>query len=220
MTKRCVAIYIRVLATEADHQLLELRHFAEKQGWQVLHEYFDEPIEDYLNVKLPKLNRLLSDSSLNVFDLVLFYKFSEFTHPSYKHSFQHRRKLSNSNNGWHIFQKPFFSTNSINSDLMFNFLNLFESSRKSKISKQTKIGIQDAKQLGAKCGHPSLPSETIEEIFHMLKEGKSYNEISSTVLYKGKRGRLKHPALATISKIRHEHLFENRSPKNKWGATT
>ena len=205
MSQRRVALYLRCNSNEFDSQLLKLRHFAERQGWQVVFEYVDEPIKDLKEFKLPQLDKLLADSRLNVFDMVLFFKFSNFAHPSLKYTIKSSLQvLQNNKVGWCSFKEPFFSTNSLNSDLMYSFLDLFSSVISSNVSIGTRTGQQKAVRRGIKIGRKGLSEEVKQEVRKHREMGISYSQISKLVTYMDCQGKLKHISKTSISKILSE----------------
>ena len=64
-----------------------------------------------------------------------------------------------------------------------------------------------AKEEG-RLGRKYLSDKTIKQIKEMLDEGKSYRNIRDSITYKAKYGKVKHPSIATISRISN-HCYKN-----------
>src|SRR5579859_6333651 len=68
-----VALYTRCSTDrqEAENQAVQLRRFARKQNWQIVHEYCD--YESGAKSNRVEFQRMFTDASKRKFDLVLFW---------------------------------------------------------------------------------------------------------------------------------------------------
>ena len=76
---RKVAIYTRVstLDQTIDNQLIELRDYCSKMGWEIVKEYADEGLSGTLSrEKRPALNSLIKDAYRKKFDSVVCWDIS------------------------------------------------------------------------------------------------------------------------------------------------
>jgi DNA invertase Pin-like site-specific DNA recombinase len=75
-----VALYARVstLAGQSpEMQLVELREYASRRGWQVTQEYVDHGVSGTKESR-PALNRLMADAKQRRFDVIAVWKIDRF----------------------------------------------------------------------------------------------------------------------------------------------
>lgn len=76
-----VALYARVSTSNGQQdpevQLVELREYAERRGWQITEEYVDQGVSGSKESR-PALNRLMVDAQRRKFDAVLVWKIDRF----------------------------------------------------------------------------------------------------------------------------------------------
>ena len=75
-----VALYARVSTVAGqspEMQLVELREYSARRGWQVVAEYVDHGVSGAKESR-PALNRLLADAKRRKFDAVLVYRYDRF----------------------------------------------------------------------------------------------------------------------------------------------
>ncbi len=91
-----VAIYTRVSASddrqEVENQLSDLRQFAERQGWDVAHEYID--YESGNKSTRTEFRRIFADAAQRRFDLTLVWALDRFTRESVAETFENIQRLT------------------------------------------------------------------------------------------------------------------------------
>ena len=211
MGKRRVAIYIRAVAADVDYLLLELRHYCNECNWEISNEYIDLISDDGLKVPLKRLGSLLKDCKLDQFDIVLFYKLEAFGWESIDFTFKILQQLKNNKMHWHSFLEPIFSTIGTHADLMFEYMEIFQSVNSNMLSRKTKEKLQIAKNRGIRLGRSPIPLETEQQIIERRKMGESFSQIQKHVSYQDSQGHLRHPSKGSISKIlnKHSQQFKN-----------
>ncbi len=81
MTTTCVALYSRVSTEDqdAENQLVELRAFCRRQGYEVAGEYIDHESGSKGKRERSGFARLFEDASKRKFDVVLVWSLDRFT---------------------------------------------------------------------------------------------------------------------------------------------
>jgi DNA invertase Pin-like site-specific DNA recombinase len=75
-----VSLYARVSTLNGQHpemQLVELREYVSRRGWQIIAEYVDEGVSGSRE-RRPQLDRLMADAHRRKFDAVLVWKIDRF----------------------------------------------------------------------------------------------------------------------------------------------
>ena len=202
-----VAIYVRVSTKgqELDNQLLQLREYAKKSGWEIYKEYCD--IISGKEQSRPAYDQLFNDAHKKLFDIVLFWDISRFSRAGTLFTLQKLKELDNLGIQWHSYQDKYLSSVGEFKDVVISILATLAKIEREKISERTKAGLQRAKAQGKKLGRPSIPKEVVDKVIEYLKEGKlSYSQISQLVTYKIKYGKVKHISPAQITQIKKKYL--------------
>jgi DNA invertase Pin-like site-specific DNA recombinase len=73
------AIYCRVSTRDqsVEMQLVQLREYAQRRGWEIGDEYIDEAVSG-IKKRRPGLDRLMADCQQRLVDVVLVWKFDRF----------------------------------------------------------------------------------------------------------------------------------------------
>src|SRR2546427_671967 len=75
------ALYARVSTAKSSQdpevQLLELREYCHRRGWEILGEYVDAGVSG-AKERRPELDRLLADSRKRLIDAVVVYRYDRF----------------------------------------------------------------------------------------------------------------------------------------------
>jgi DNA invertase Pin-like site-specific DNA recombinase len=88
-----IAILSRVSTTKQDNenQLLQLREFAGKQGWEIVGEYIDTVTGSGKKAR-DQFDRMMRDASQRKFDLVLFWKLDRFSREGVRKTLRHNTR--------------------------------------------------------------------------------------------------------------------------------
>jgi DNA invertase Pin-like site-specific DNA recombinase len=89
-----IAIYSRVstLKQDTENQLVQLREFAAKQGWEIVAEYTD--YESGAKAERAEFQRMFQDASRRKFDLVLFWALDRLSREGVLETLQHLNRLT------------------------------------------------------------------------------------------------------------------------------
>ncbi len=94
------ALYVRVSTyrQDAENQLLQLRPYCDKNGWEIHDEYID--IISGKEKSRPEYDRMFADAHKRLFDIVLFWDFSRFSRAGTYHTLMKLKELENLGIGW------------------------------------------------------------------------------------------------------------------------
>ena len=197
-----VAIYVRVSTDkqESENQLIELREYCKKSDFQVFNEYVD--IISGKEDSRPNWDQLFIDAHRKKFDIVLFWDLSRFSRSGTLYTLQKLRELENLVIGYISYREPYLNTVGQFKDVVVSILSTVAKIEREQISERTKAGLKRAKLNGVVLGRSSIPQDIIDITEDLLKQGKSYNEISREVKYRTKSGKLRHISIGKISEIK------------------
>lgn len=149
-----VGIYVRVSTDrqEADNQLIQLREFCKKKGFEVYWEYVDV-ISGKYNSR-PQFNRLFEDAHKALFDIVLFWDLSRFSRAGTSYTIQRLEELQRLGIDWISYQEKYISTMGEFKDVLISLLATVAKIERQKISERTKAGLERIKKQGKKLGRP------------------------------------------------------------------
>lgn len=179
-----VAIYARVSTKDKGqdvrNQLVDLREFADRQGWSMVHEYIDRASAKAGNHR-PAFDRLFLDASQRKFDLVLFWALDRFSREGMGRTVRHLEKLTQYGITWRSFKEPHLdTTNELVRDILLAVLSTMAKQEHLRISERTLAGLERARREGRKLGRPSkrLTSDQVSKIQEMRRRKKTFTEIA------------------------------------------
>jgi DNA invertase Pin-like site-specific DNA recombinase len=166
--KRC-AIYTRVSSDsqKVDAQKSELREFATRRGWNVVHIFSDSGISGAKESR-PALNELLKACRQRKCDVVLVWKFDRFA-----------RSVKQLVTTLHLFHElgiDFVSlteqidTSTAMGKMTFHVLGAIAELERSLIAERTVAGLREARRKGKRLGRPPAPQLEREQLNRIKAE--------------------------------------------------
>jgi DNA invertase Pin-like site-specific DNA recombinase len=151
---RKVALYCRVSTSkqEADNQLLQLKEFAGRNGWEIYREYTD--IISGKEMSRPAFDQLFLDAHKRLFDAVLFWDLSRFSRSGTLFTLQKLQELWGLNIEWISYQEPYIRSIGQFSDVVVSLLATLAKIEREKISQRTKAGLERVRVSGKRLGRP------------------------------------------------------------------
>ena len=142
------AIYVRVSTgkQEVENQLLQLRPFCEKMGWEVFNVYSD--IISGKEESRPGYDLMFEDAHKRLFDIVLFWDLSRFSRAGTLHTLQKLKELENLSIEWASYQEPYFKSVGEFKDVVLSVIATVAKIERQRISDKTKAGLARAKNVG------------------------------------------------------------------------
>lgn len=179
-----VAIYSRVSKGEQDYenQLIQLREYCKKQGWEIYREY-SETISGKESNR-PEFKKMFEDAAKGKFDVLLVWALDRFTREGTERVWFYLSQLKLFNVGFCSYVEPYFRTeNEFVRDILFSVMGALAKQERIRISERTKAGLERARREGKKIGKPGTTEKTKQEIIKLREQGKSFREICKEVYY-------------------------------------
>ena len=149
-----VGVYARVSTTNGqspEMQLVELREYASRRGWETVDEYVDLGISGSKESR-PELNRLMSDALLRKVDGVLVWKIDRFGR-SLKHLVNSLADLSACGVAF-VSLRDNLDLSTPSGRLMFQIIGAMAEFERSLIQERVRAGLRNAKLKGKTLGRP------------------------------------------------------------------
>src|SRR5258708_4536982 len=171
MTRRA-ALYLRVSTDKqtVENQELQLRHVAERRGWQVVEVYNDAGISGAKGrADRPGLDRMLNDASRRHFDIALVWAIDRLGRSlvDLLGTIQHLQAVGVD---LYIDQQAIDTTTPMGK-LMFQVCGAFAEFERSMIKTRIHAGLKRARAQGKALGRPKVDEEKTAAILGSLKKG-------------------------------------------------
>jgi DNA invertase Pin-like site-specific DNA recombinase len=144
------ALYVRVSTDDKGqdplNQLFQLREFAMRQGWEVVHEYTDEASAK--NGDRKGFKSLFADAAKHRFDVVLFWSLDRLTREGTFKTHCYLKQLSDSGVKFKSFTEQYVDSLGVFGDAIIGLLAAMAQQERLRISDRTKAGIARARAQG------------------------------------------------------------------------
>lgn len=179
-----VAIYSRVSTADQkiEMQSDELKAYCLRRGWEIVGDFIDSGVSGAKESR-PALNRLLAESKLRMFDVVLVYRYDRFA--------RSLRQLVNTLSDFDALGISFVSlhenvdTTTPNGRLVFGIFASIAEFERELIRDRIRSGIRAAKARGIRFGRPRVDVNPAK-VKAMRAAGKSWAQVCrATGLSKG-----------------------------------
>jgi DNA invertase Pin-like site-specific DNA recombinase len=164
---------------DTESQLAQLREFAAKQDWTIVHEYVDH-VSGKTAEKRPQFQAMLAAASRREFDLVLFWSLDRFSREDVLPMLKHLEVLTSYGVAWKSFTEQYFDSCGIFRDAVISIAATLAKQERLKISERTVAGLERARKQGRIGGRPRLVLDR-DRVRRLRNEGKSLREISDTM---------------------------------------
>jgi DNA invertase Pin-like site-specific DNA recombinase len=155
-------------------QLLELREYCERRGWQITREYVDLRISG-TRQKRPELDQLMSDAHRRRFDAVIVWKFDRFAR-----SVSHLLRALET---FHALEIQFVSlsesldTSTPAGKMVFTVLGAVAELERNLIAERVRAGLRNARSKGKTLGRPGITLDAAR-IGPLRAQGLSWAKIA------------------------------------------
>jgi DNA invertase Pin-like site-specific DNA recombinase len=172
-----IAIYARVSTEKQDNenQLVELREFAAKQGWNVVREYVEH--ESGAKSDRAEFQRMFADASKRKFDLVLFWALDRLSREGVLQTLQHLNRLESHGVGFRSFTEQYFDSCGIFREAVISIMATLAKQERVRRSERTKAGLAVARSRGKRLGRPQLRAN-VADIARLKAQGLSLRAIA------------------------------------------
>jgi DNA invertase Pin-like site-specific DNA recombinase len=132
-----VALYVRVStedgSQDTENQLIQLREYRSKPGWEIAGEYVDH--ETGGTSKRPHFQRMFADAGQRKFDLVLFWSQDRLSREGAWDTLNHLERLTAAGIEWRSFTEQYLDSCGLFRDAVLSIL-----AREEKESLGRKVG--------------------------------------------------------------------------------
>ncbi len=153
-----ISIYVRVSTDDKGqdplNQLLQLRAFAQQQGWAVVREYTDEMTAK--NSKRPGFQAMWKDAEAHRFDCLLFWSLDRLTREGTFATLQYLRRLSDLGIKFKSYTEQYIDSLGVFGEAIIGVLAAVAQQERIRISERTKAGLARIRSRGKKLGRPRL----------------------------------------------------------------
>jgi DNA invertase Pin-like site-specific DNA recombinase len=178
-----VALYARVSTKDKgqDHenQLIQLRAFAETQGWTVAREYVDKASGGKSDRE--QFQAMFSAASRREFDVLLFWSLDRFSREGTVETLIHLQRLGSYGVGFRSFTEQYLDSTGIFKDAVIGIIAAVAKQERIRLSERTIAGLERARAQGAVLGRPKTQDDRAKvKVFIRLKEsGLSVRKIAA-----------------------------------------
>src|SRR5437870_64871 len=187
-----VGLYARVstiAGQSPEMQLLELREYAARRGFQIVEEYVDHGSSGSKESR-PAINRLMNDARRRKLDAVLVWKIDRFGR-SLKHLVNALAELESLGVAF-ISLRDNLDLSTPSGRLMFGIIAAMAEFERALIQERVKAGLRHARAKGKKLGRPRVTVD-VDRVAALRRSGTSWKTISQKLgvgvgtLYKAMR---------------------------------
>ena len=171
-----VALYLRVSTDkqETENQALQLREFAARQGWQIVHEYVD--YETGSKADRAEFKQMFEEASRRKFDLLLFWALDRLSREGVLETLQHLNRLTAYGVAWRSFTEQFFDSCGPFREAVIAIMATLAKQERIKRSERTKAGLARVRAAGKRLGRPKV-SVNAAQINHLRASGASWSTV-------------------------------------------
>jgi DNA invertase Pin-like site-specific DNA recombinase len=174
-----VAIYCRVSTDMQDtqNQLLQLREFAARQGWTIVHEYCD--YESGSKADRTQFQQMFADASKRKFDLVVFWALDRFSREGVLPTLQRLNQLTSYGIAWRSYSEQFFDSCGPFREAVISIMATLAQQERVKRAERTRAGLARVRAAGKTLGRPKvLNGQYTAQIVSLRAQGHSLRAIS------------------------------------------
>jgi DNA invertase Pin-like site-specific DNA recombinase len=177
-----VALYARVSTKgrrqDTENQLIALREYAAKQGWEIVGEYVDH--ETGGHSKRPHFLRMFTDARARRFDLVLFWSLDRLSREGVSATLAHLERLTSYGVGWRSFTEEYLDSTGIFRDAVIAILAVIAKQERIRRSERASAAIAKLRRQG-KTDHLGRPRKVVDrgKARRMHEQGVSLRAIAA-----------------------------------------
>jgi len=180
---RKVACYYRCSTSDqkVSNQMIELREYCSKMGWQITKEYVDEVLSGTLSgAKRTAFNEMTKDAYRKKFDAVVCWDISRLGR-SMKNLIMFLADMKDRDVGIVSFRQG-FDTSDAMGEIMFSFVSILSSWEREMIRERTLAGLERARREGKTLGRRKVTNDTMNaKIIELRSKNKSLRAIATEV---------------------------------------
>lgn len=173
-----VGIYSRVSkeTSDNDNQLIILRDYCQKMGYEIQDEYVD--VVSGGSANRPEFNRLMRDASKRKFDMLFFYALDRLTREGTRKTIYYLQMLDDYGVAYKSYTEQYIDSSGIFKDVIIALLSTLAKQERIRISERVKAGLERSRQQGRIGGRPALVDSKVREIRKLKSHGISITAIA------------------------------------------
>ncbi|MDQ3397331.1 MAG: recombinase family protein [Deinococcota bacterium] len=178
-----VAIYSRVSKDDdsqtPENQLLELRAYCERQGYDIVEEYVDYESGRKGKAERKRFAELLKDASQRKFDLLLLWSLDRFSREGIRKTLNYLELLEGYGVAFKSYTEEYLDTsNELLRHIVVGTIAYFAELEAKRISERTKAGLARVKAKGKRLGRPTKFVSNKHKLERLLEQGYSKQRIA------------------------------------------
>src|SRR5437868_4753375 len=173
------ALYCRVSTAEQnnENQLLQLRRFAESQGWVIVAEYTDEVSGAKSEKDRPAFREMFATASRREFDVLLFWSLDRLSREGVLPTLHYLNRLSNYGIKWRSFSEQYIDSCGVFADAVISIMAVIARQENIRRSERTRAGLERARAQGRPLGRRRVQVDA-EQIRLLRISGLSWEDIA------------------------------------------
>jgi DNA invertase Pin-like site-specific DNA recombinase len=174
-----IALYSRVSTKDrgqdVENQQRQLRDFAAKQGWTIIHEFSDNVSGKTSDRQ--QFKKMFTAASQRKFDLLLFWSLDRLSREGALETLQHLQRLTSYGVGYRSFSEPYLDSLGTFREGIISILACLARQERIRLSERTIAGLERAKALGRVGGRPRLSCDR-NKVLKLHAAGQSLASIA------------------------------------------
>lgn len=158
MSRMRVALYTRVSTRDKGqdvaNQVIQLREFCNKQGWEIVKEFSDQASGKRSDRE--QFQAMFAGASRREFDLVLFWSLDRFSREGVYDTLQHLQRLTSYGVGYRSFTEAYLDSCGMFKDAVISILATIAKQERVRLSERTVAGLERARAKGRVGGRPKV----------------------------------------------------------------
>lgn len=161
---------------DVENQLTQLREFAARQGWIIVHEFVDR--ESGSTADRTEFQAMFRAASQRKFDVLLFWSLDRLSREGVLETLQHLNRLTSYGVNYRSFTEQYFDSCGIFKDAVISILATIAKQERIRISERVRAGLDRARRRGKKIGRPRVIVDRAR-IGRLRAEGLSWASIAA-----------------------------------------
>jgi DNA invertase Pin-like site-specific DNA recombinase len=178
-----IALYARVSTKDkrqdTENQLIQLRAFADSQGWTISAEYVDRASGKRGDRE--QFQKMFAAASRREFDVLLFWSLDRLSREGTVETLNHLQRLTSYGVNYRSFTEQYLDSTGIFKEAVIGILAAVAKQERVRLSERTIAGLERAKAQGRIGGRPKTEENLkIVKTLHTLRgQGKSIRQIAA-----------------------------------------
>lgn len=179
-----VSLYGRVSTKEGkgqdtENQLIQLREFAQKQGWTVAAEFVDRASGKRSDRE--QFQKMFTAASRREFDILLFWSLDRLSREGVVETLNHLQRLTGYGVNWRSYTEQYLDSTGIFKEAVIGILAAIAKQERVRLSERTVAGLERARAQGRIGGRPRAEDDfkLVAKCQQMRADGSPIREIAA-----------------------------------------